>query len=126
MGIGGSIQEKLLAQLATAKRLDPAHDAAVQLELELLFYSGELEQAIKRCDEMIQKEEEKVAAAARTPKEEDADDESNAIPYILKANFLSQQAFAMMQERQNAAAVIEVRVIRALGSAVESRAMDRK
>jgi len=37
----------------------------------------------------------------------DEDDDTNSIAYVLKANFLSQKAFAQMQGGENPTAVVE-------------------
>lgn len=117
MGVGGEGEgsstsfPELMNQLEEAKSLDAKHDAVVQLEMELLFYNGDYDAAVSKCDALIKQEEEKQtrmeadkATVAAGPSE-DHDDCHNAIPFILKANFLSQKAFAMVQEGKNPSSV---------------------
>lgn len=107
--------EEPAAQLATelqeklelAMSIDADNDSVCQLDMEMRFYGNEFETAIEKCDAFIAKVEARAAALALQPKKEYEDDTNNAVPYILKANFLSQKAFGMLQEGMNPTPVVE-------------------
>ena len=73
----------------------------------VLTPAGDFDAALAKCDEVIAREEARQKTLAVTPAVSDADDTSNAVPYILKANFLSQKAFACLQQGMNPAESVE-------------------
>ena len=98
----------LLEKLELVKDIEPLHDSVIQLEMEILFYSGNVDTAVSKCDEFIAREETKLATSVNNTANEYADNNKNAIPYILKANFLSQKGFTMMQQGMKPADVFQV------------------
>lgn len=97
--------DSLTERMEEAKRIDAKHDGVLQLDIELKTLGGSPSEAIALCDSWI------------------ASEASNPMPYLLKANLLTQMAFAMMlQERMDPKAIFEevgVLVEQAIAAAAE-------
>jgi cytochrome c-type biogenesis protein CcmH/NrfG len=72
-----SDQEEIKKLIAEAKKLFPMNETVRLLEADAMCQEGNLDEALDRCDNIINS----------------AADRADAIPYVIKANIMAQKVF---------------------------------